>query len=196
MRNALYPQQANPSVQIEQSALNPIAASGDPEYPIVATNYRLTEHYLSGPMSRFDSWLNELQPAMFVELSPQLAAERGIEHGDWLVVTSARGSIEGRAMVTPRLRPLQIQGQVVHQIGIPIHFGYSGEVTGSSVNELTSTTSDPNVSMHEAKVFTCQVRKGRLSYPSDVPSEPVAPRAQSERMAGTDTAAQPEGRTA
>ena len=196
VRNALYPQQANPSVQIEQSALNPMAASGDPEYPVVATNYRLTEHYLSGPMSRFDSWLNELQPAMFVELSPQLAAERGIEHGDWLVVTSARGSIEGRAMVTPRLRPLQIQGQVVHQIGIPIHFGYSGEVTGSSVNELTSTTSDPNVSMHEAKVFTCQVRKGRLSYPSDVPSEPVAPRAQSERMAGTDTAAQPEGRTA
>lgn len=196
VRNALYPQQANPSVQIEQSALNPIAASGDPKYPIVATNYRLTEHYLSGPMSRFDSWLNELQPAMFVELSPQLAAERGIEHGDWLVVTSARGSIEGRAMVTPRLQPLQIQGQVVHQIGIPIHFGYSGEVTGSSVNELTSTTSDPNVSMHEAKVFTCQVRRGRLSYPSDVPSEPVAPRAQSERMAGTDTAAQPEGRTA
>ena len=196
VRNALYRQQSNPSVQVEQSPLNPIAPVGDPEYPIVATNYRLTEHYLSGPMSRFAGWLNELQPAMFVELSPQLAAERGIAHGDWLVVSSPRGEIEGRAMVTPRLQPLLVQGRTVHQIGIPIHFGYSGEVTGSSVNELTSTTSDPNVSMHEAKAHTCQVRKGRLAQPSDRPSAPLAARAQAEPMAGTAEQAQPEGRHA
>ena len=55
---------------------------------MVATTYRLTEHYLSGPMSRFNSWLNELQPEMFVELSPELAAERGIIHGGWLTVSS------------------------------------------------------------------------------------------------------------
>ena len=66
----------------------------------MATTYRLTEHYLSGPMSRFNSWLNELQPEMFVELSRELAAERGIVHGGWLTVSSARGRIEARAMVT------------------------------------------------------------------------------------------------
>lgn len=194
--NTLYRQRENPAAQVERSALNAIAEPGDPDYPIVATNYRLTEHYLSGPMSRFDSWLNELQPAMFVEISPELAAEREIEHGGWLTVTSPRGAIEARAMVTPRIRPLQVHGRTLHQIGIPIHFSYAGEVTGGAVNELTSTTSDPNVSMHEAKVFTCQVLKGRLSQPSDMPDVAVAPRAQEEPMAGTPREAQPEGRTA
>jgi formate dehydrogenase major subunit len=99
-------------------------------------------------------------------------------------------------MVTPRLRPLRIQGRMIHQIGIPIHFGYSGEVTGSAVNELTAMVSDPNVSMHEAKAFTCQVRKGRLSAPSDEPSTTVAPRAQAAPMPATEPSAQPEGRTA
>src|SRR5437764_13920098 len=96
-------------------------------FPIVATTYRLTEHYLSGGMSRFDSWLNELQPAMFVEISPELAAERGVEHGDWVVVSSPRGRIEARAMVTPRLHTLMIDGKPVHPVGIPIHFGCAGE---------------------------------------------------------------------
>ena len=80
------------------------------EYPVVATTFRLTEHYLSGPMSRFNSWLNELQPEMFVELSPELAAERGIEHGGWLTVRSARGAIEAARMVTRRLQPLTSRG--------------------------------------------------------------------------------------
>ena len=91
----------------------------------MATNYRLTEHYLSGPMSRFDSWLNELQPAMFVELSPQLAAERGIAHGDWVVVSSAarqhRGAGDGHAAPAAA----DVQGRTIHQIGMPIHFGYA-----------------------------------------------------------------------
>ena len=76
----------------------------------MACTFRLTEHYLSGPMSRFNSWLNELQPEMFVELSPELAAERGIEHGGWLMVRSPRGDIEARAMVTRRLKPLRVAG--------------------------------------------------------------------------------------
>src|SRR5438270_181516 len=83
--------------------------------PIVATTVRLTEHYLSGPMSRFNSWLNELQPEMFVEISPELAAEKGIEHAGWLTVRSPRGTIEARAMVTKRVRPYMLNGKVVHQ---------------------------------------------------------------------------------
>ena len=133
---------------------------------------------------------------MFVEMSPELAAERGIEHGDWVVVSSPRGQIEARAMVTPRLHTLIIQGKAVHQIGVPIHFGYSGEVTGGQANELIPIVTDPNVSMHEGKSFMCQVSKGRLSEPSDVPSEPIAKRPQNEPYAGTPNEAQPEGRTA
>jgi formate dehydrogenase major subunit len=79
--------------------LNRLAHTPTGEFPVVATTFRLTEHYLSGPMSRFNSWLNELQPEMFVELSPELAAERGIVHAGWLTVTTARGQIEARAMV-------------------------------------------------------------------------------------------------
>ena len=196
IENPLYRQRSNPTAGTPESPLNPIAPPADPEYPVVATTYRLTEHYLSGGMSRFDSWLNELQPAMFVEMSPQLASERGIEHGDWVVVKSPRGTIEARAMVTPRLQPLTIQGRTLHQIGVPIHFGYSGEVTGGQANDLIPIVTEPNVSMHEGKAFMCQVRKGRLSHPSDVPSEPVAKRAQEEPYAGTSHQAQPEGRTA
>ncbi len=107
--------------------LNRLAGAPGPEFPVVATTYRLTEHYLSGPMSRFNSWLNELQPEMFVELSPELAAERGIVHGGWLTVKTARGRIEARAMVTRRMRPLVVDGRVIHQIGIPFHWGFAGQ---------------------------------------------------------------------
>ncbi len=193
--NALYKQRTNPMAQFDQVPLNPMAPQ-DPEFPLVVTTYRLTEHYLSGPMSRFDSWLNELQPAMFVEMSPELAAERGVAHGDWVTISSARSTIEARAMVSPRIRPLRVGGCVVHQVGLPIHYGYSGEVAGSNANELAAMESDPNVSMHESKAFTCQIRKGRLARPSDVPSVPVAPRAQAAPMAATPDQAQPEGRRA
>ncbi len=196
VRNGLYTQQENPTVLLDAVPLNPLAAPEDPAYPIVATTYRLTEHYLSGPMSRFNSWLNELQPEMFVEMSPDLAAERGIAHGDWTIVTSRRGAIEARAMVTPRLRSLRIQGKIVHQIGLPIHFGWAGEVAGSQANDLTSILSDANVSMHEGKAFTCQVHKGRLAVRSDIASTEVAPRPQYAPMAETHDQAQPEGRTA
>ena len=217
--NPLYRQQSNPTAEVAESPLNPVierseirnqkseqanpqskvgVPSGPPksEFPVVATTYRLTEHYLSGGMSRFDSWLNELQPAMFVEISPELAAERGIEHGDWVVVSSPRGEIEARAMVTPRLHTLTIEDERIHQIGVPIHFGYAGEVTGGQANELIPIVTEPNVSMHEGKSFMCEVRKGRLAQPGDRPSVPVAKRPSEEPVPGTPHQAQPEGRTA
>ena len=92
--NLLYPRQTcTPGVRTFPGPFNRLARAPETEYPVVATTYRLTEHYLSGPMSRFNSWLNELQPEMFVELSPELAAERGIIHGGWLTVSSTRGRI-------------------------------------------------------------------------------------------------------
>src|SRR5436305_12404624 len=104
-------------------------------------------------MSRFNSWLNELQPAMFIELSPELAEARGITHGGWCHIRSARGVINARAMVTRRIKPLLIDGKRIHQIGIPFHWSFAGESVGGQVNDLIPMTADPNVSMHEAKVF-------------------------------------------
>ena len=193
--NLLYPKQAcSPTVRFFEGPLNHIAHTPTAEYPVVATTFRLTEHYLSGPMSRFNSWLNELQPEMFVELSPELAAERGIVHGGWLTVQSARGRIEARAMVTRRLRPLRVEGRVIHQIGLPFHWAFAGEVVGDNANDLTALLADPNVSMHESKAFACQVHAGRLGDHTPSPTKTPALWPTRDPVPDTPAAAQPEGR--
>ena len=193
--NLLYPSQAcSPTVRTFPGPLNHLAAAPTVEFPVVATTFRLTEHYLSGPMSRFNSWLNELQPEMFVELSPELAAERGVEHGGWLTVRSARGPIEARAMVTRRLRPLTIDGRVVHQIGLPFHWAFAGEVVGGNANDLTALIADPNVSMHECKAFACQVEPGRLAGEPPRPTKTPVPWPSRAPIPDTPAAAQPEGK--
>jgi formate dehydrogenase major subunit len=191
--NPLYGQQENPTVNRYDVPLNPKSPTADPEFPIVATTYRMTEHYLSGPMSRFNSWLNELQPEMFVEISPELAELRGIGHGDWMVVWNRRGTIEARAMVTRRVRPLRMDGRIVHQIGIPIHWGFAGETVGGMANDLTALVTDANVSMHEGKVFQCNVRPGRTDGRHDLPL-PAAPRPVEGPAAETPRPERPEGR--
>lgn len=191
--NLLYAQQTNPVARHLEADLNDLAEPLDERFPVVATTHRLTEHYLSGPMSRFDSWLNELQPEMFVELSPELAAERGIEHRGWVVVSTRRGAVETRAMVTRRVRPLVVAGRTVHQIGIPFHWGFAGETVGAVANDLTSIVLEPNVSIHEVKAFTCDVRPGRLvDIRRDEPVE-AAPRPTREPAPDTPKSAQPEG---
>jgi formate dehydrogenase major subunit len=137
---------------------NPLSASGSSDYPYVITTYRLTEHYLSGAMSRWLPWLAELQPEVFVEISPELAGEKGIRNLDWVRISSPRGSVRVKALVTRRLQPLQVDGRTVHQIGVPWHWGYEGLVKGDVVNDLTALVGDPNVSIHEAKAFACNLK--------------------------------------
>jgi formate dehydrogenase major subunit len=193
--NLLYPKHpSNPAARLFEGPLNHVADVPTPDYPVAATTFRLTEHYLSGPMSRFNSWLNELQPEMFVELSPELAAERGIEHGGWVTVRTPRGAIEARAMVTRRLQPFLINGRVVHQVGLPIHWGFAGESVGAPANDITSLVSEPNVSIHEAKAFACQVHAGRLDGPFPSPTVPPALWPTRDPIPNTPAAAQPEGR--
>jgi formate dehydrogenase major subunit len=190
----LYPQhQTSPVVRIFENPLNPMALTPEGQYPIVACTFRLTEHYLSGPMSRFNSWLNELQPAMFVEISPELAAEKKIEHGGWCTVSSPRGQIECRAMVTRRITPLVIQGRLVHQVGLPFHWSYAGETVGGNANDLTSLVADPNVSMHEGKVFAVNLRAGRAPDQPRTPTVEPAPWANRKSVPLTTKPAQPEG---
>ena len=194
VRNLLYPKHVDsPTVRYLESPGNPIAHAPTRQFPIVACTFRMTEHYLSGPMSRFNSWLNELMPAMFVELSPELAEEKGIANGGWLTVFSPRGEIEARALVTRRMYPLHIEGQLIHQIGIPFQWGYAGETVGSSVNDLIAMSADANVSMHETKVFACQIRAGRAQNQPTKPTVDVAPWANREAIPDTPQSAQPEG---
>jgi formate dehydrogenase major subunit len=165
--NLLYPAiGANPVAIAWDRPDNPINRSEDPRWPVVMTTYRLTEHHTVGGMSRNLPWLNELQPEMFVELDPMLAAERGIEDGGWLVVETARAEIEARAKVTERMRPLRIAGRVIHQIAVPYHWGYAGLSTGDSANDLLHLSGDPNTTIETAKALTCNVRAGRRSTPA------------------------------
>jgi formate dehydrogenase major subunit len=163
IHNQLYKQQSNPAAKYNRRPDNRLAEVGDPDYPYVVTTYRLTEHHVSGPMTRWMPWLNALQPAMFAEISPELAAKHKITPGGWMVLNTPRGEIEARAMVTRRMQPLRMRGKVVHQIGLPFHWGFQGGVTGSITNDLTHAVLEPNVSIEEAKAFTCNVRPGRLA---------------------------------
>ncbi len=163
VRNALYQQQSNPAAKYYRDRPdNRLSPVGDPNYPIVVTTYRLTEHHVSGPMTRWMPWLNALQPSLFVEISPELAAERNIRHGDWVIISTPRGEIEAKALVTRRMRPLRVSGRVVHQIGLPFHWGFQGKSKGSITNDLAHMALEPNVSIEEAKAFTCNIRPGKM----------------------------------
>ena len=162
VRNALYPVQSNPGREEINAAWN----RGNPPlsdvYPYAVTTYRLTEHHTAGGMSRTLPYLAELQPEFFVEVSPQLAHERGLEHGGWVTLVSARTAIEAKALVTERVRPLRLKdGRVVHQIGMPYHWAQTGIATGDSANDLLGAVLDPNTHIQESKVGTCDIRPGR-----------------------------------
>jgi formate dehydrogenase major subunit len=179
VRNALYPEVgANPAAVTWARPENPLTDPDDQRFPHVGSTFRLTEAYTSGPMSRNLPWLAELQPEMFAEIDPVLAASAGIEDGGWMVVETRRGEIEARAKVTNRVRPLQVNGQTLHQVCMPWHFGtYTSNeqgVTGDSVNDLVAISGDPNVTIHESKAFRCGVRAGRRSGET------------TERLAGID----------
>jgi formate dehydrogenase major subunit len=133
---------------------------GDPrEFPIVGTTYRVCEHWQAGAMSRNMSWLVELVPDPFIEMSPDLAGRKGIRTGDWVRVRSKRGEMRVRALVTNRFEPFFVQGKLVDQIGIPWHWGYAGLATGDSANLLTANVVDPNTMIPEFKAFLCDVAK-------------------------------------
>jgi formate dehydrogenase major subunit len=159
VKNALYRQQASPVLKYWKHKDNMLASVGDPRFPYVITTYRLTEHYLSGVMSRWNPWLTELMPELFIELSPELAGEKGIKNTDWVRISTPRAEIRAKALVTRRVRPFRLGNKVVHQVGMPWHWGWAGVATGDVVNTLTALVGDPNVSIHEGKAFVCNVEK-------------------------------------
>jgi formate dehydrogenase major subunit len=165
VRNPLYGQQGNPTRRVYTRPENPYDPSppeGDPDvFPFVLTAARLTEHHTAGGMSRQLSVLSELQPELFVEVSPELARLRGLTHLGWAHVVTARAAVEARVYVTDRMAPLRLDGHVVHQVWMPFHWGPTGLVTGDSFNDLLGVVADPNVLIQESKVTTCDVLPGR-----------------------------------
>ncbi len=165
MRNPLYGQQANPTRKVYNRPDNPTNPSPPEQhsevFPYVFSTSRLTEHHTAGGMSRQLAYLSELQPEMFVEVSPELAAERGLEHLGWAHIITARAAIEAKVLVTERLVPLRIEGRRVHQLWMPYHWGGEGLVTGDSANDLFGIVLDPNVLIQESKVGTCDIQPGR-----------------------------------
>ncbi|MDR0359844.1 MAG: molybdopterin-dependent oxidoreductase [bacterium] len=158
--NPLYPGvPANPVRQQFERPENAYNHHG--EFPYALTTYRLTEHHTAGGMTRNLPVLNELQPELFCEVAPELAAERGLEHGGWATIRTARAEIEARVLVTARIRPLPVLGRIVHQVGVPYHWGRTGLNKGDSANDLTSIVLDPNVHIQEVKALTCDIRPGR-----------------------------------
>jgi formate dehydrogenase major subunit len=161
LQNPLYGQQTNPAVQWFRRPDNRFAELGDPRFPYVLTTYRLTEHHTAGGMSRFLSHLAELQPELFLEISPELARELNVDNGAFVTVVTLRSAIEARALVSRRMRPLSLGGRTVHQVAMPFHWGPSGPVKGDVVNDLIGLSGEPNVMIHESKALTCNVIAGR-----------------------------------
>jgi len=121
---------------------NELAQPGDGRFPYVITTYRLTEHYLAGAMSRWNPWLTELQPELFIEMSPELAQEKRIKNLDWVRISTPRGQIRAKALVTRRLYPLTIDGKLVGCLYADCLSAWkAAEATGPFLETVASLTS-------------------------------------------------------
>jgi formate dehydrogenase major subunit len=153
--NPMSPQQSDPILKVWED--------GDPgdetRYPVLATTFRLVEHLHTGSFTRNLPWLAEAMPDAFVEVSEDLAAERGIENGSRVIVESARGMMTAIALVTKRIRSLSINGQTVHQAAVTWNWGYMGLARGDSGNALTPRVCDTNTMIPEYRAFLCDILK-------------------------------------
>ncbi len=161
--NLLTSQRINPAIKLWSGAqggkAEDVYATADPQYPLVASTYRVTEHWQTGVMTRNTPWLLELQPELFVEMSQELARERGIDNGEKVRVVSARGEVEAVAIVTERLKPFRVGDATVHQVGLPWCYGWTTPNAGDSANLLTPTVGDANTMIPETKAFQVDVVK-------------------------------------
>ncbi len=179
-KNLLSAQYNNPTVtRWEKEGVgteHDTIATCDPRFPFICSTYRVTEHWQTGVQTRWVPWLAEMQPGMFVEIGEELAKERGFKNGEIVIVKSSRGEVEAVAIVTPRFKPFDIDGNIIHQVGIPWHYGWVTTADrkynandkkpeiftfGDSANLLTPYAGDPNTMIPESKAFMVNVvRKG------------------------------------
>jgi formate dehydrogenase major subunit len=158
--NPLHPKVTSNPVALKFSS--DLDSLGTPDkFPYVCTTYRLTEHFHYWTKHQAGGVLNELAPGFFVEIPEGLAHSKGIANGSKVRVTSARGSIEGTAMVTRRLPALKVDGKEIAHIGFPIHWGYAAAKghEGPLANFLTASVGDPNTWTPEYKAFLVKLEK-------------------------------------
>jgi formate dehydrogenase major subunit len=158
-KNLLSAQLVNPTAPTYGTDMD-VYKTCDPRYPFVGTTYRVSEHWQTGVMTRWQPWLLEAHPQLFVEMSHELARMKDIKNGRRVIVESARGKVVAVAIVTHRFRPFNVQGNVIHQVGLPWHYGWvHPKDGGDSANILTPSTGDPNTRIPETKAFMVNVRK-------------------------------------
>jgi len=158
-KNPLSGQLINPVVEIFKSDLDKVA-NADSKFPYVCTTYSCTEHWCSGALTRWQAWLLEMQPELYVEIGDLLAKEKGIKNGEKVKVSSIRGEVKCVAMVTKRFKPFTVEGKTVHQVGLPFNYGWLFPEDGSdSTNFLTPTVGDGNTFCPEYKAFMVNVAK-------------------------------------
>ena len=155
VENAFHPKMAsNPAARVFKDDME---VFGKPkEFPYVGTTYRLTEHFHF--WTKHNAINAALQPEQFVEISEELAKEKGITHGGWVKVTSNRGWVKAKAVVTKRIGKLMCGNKPVHVVGVPLHWGFMGVARkGYAANELTPFVGDANTQAPEYKAFLVDI---------------------------------------
>lgn len=159
-RNPFSDQFSNPCFKRHWGeSVDPLAKPGDQRFPIVLTTYCVTEMWCGGGETRNTPHLLEAEPQLYVEMSHELAEEKGIKNGDPVAVSSARGRVEAIAMVTIRMTPLKVEGRIVHEIGMPFCYGWTTKGVGDASNRLTASVGDPNTNIPEYKALMVDVNK-------------------------------------
>ncbi len=158
-QNLMSSQHNSPIIKLFSGPMDQVANASE-EFPIVMTTYSCTEHWCSGALTRWQSFLTELQPHTYVEISEEVAEMKGIQEGDWVTVSSARGSVDALAVVTKRFKPMTVAGKTVHQIGMTFNGGWLfPKDFGDSANLLTPNVGDGNAMTPEYKAFMVNVKK-------------------------------------
>jgi len=158
-KNPMSSQRINPVAEIFKSDLDRVA-NASRDFPYVCTTYSCTEHWCSGALTRWQAWLLEAMPELYVEIGEKLAAELKIKNGDRVEVSSVRGKAPCVAMVTKRFKPFTVEGKPIHQIGMPFNYGWLyPKDGGDSTNFLTPTVGDGNTFCPEYKAFMVNVKK-------------------------------------
>jgi len=175
-KNPMSSQRINPTIPIFKGEIDKFTTC-DPKFPFVGTTYRVTEHWQTGLMTRYQPWLVEAEPQMFCELSVELAKLRGIKNGDRVIVSTPRGKMWAVAMVTNRIKPFNVAGQTVHLVGLPWHYGWLvPKDGGDSSNILTPTIGDPNTMIPEFKAFMVNVAREEKPKPVKKPEPKAEPK--------------------
>jgi len=155
--NLLHPRvQVNPALKYPRvKGKQPIGTSKD--FPYVLMTSSMAEHWCAGSTTRNVPWLNELAPEPVVELPVQLAEKLHVRSGQWVKVSSARGEVVVKAVVTPRMQVMKIAGQEVPVVWMPYNWGFKGLSTGPSTNYLTIDAVDPGAGTQETKACLVNV---------------------------------------